>query len=512
MPPGLSQPARRLLLALRVVASLVIALHLVVPLFPEEIAWGLWPVTYLPAPVRTVLALAALVLAWGGDRLWQALPAANAALARVRFTSPSVRLAISLLAGVCFYLFRIQHLGWGDAKLLVKALGDPYRLTYVWQAPLDVFLHAKGWQLGNALFGWTSPVPVYRILSTLAGVVFVWVLIGLAARLGRNRAERAVTVGLVLTLGTMQLFFGYVENYPLMTLGVLVYAYLALRCLAGEIALAWPAIALAVTHALHPSTIILAPSLLYLAFAPLAGAQARQPEDQAREPEGRARQPEGQARQPEDQARQPEDQAPGNDRHPGGVPRARGWRVDARSVLSVAVPYALVFAGVVALMTAGDHGLDALMGVDFPGGGDRIWFVPLFEITTKWQHYTMFSVGHLVDIVNQQLLVAPMVWPSLILIALLARRRLPREDATGRFLLVMAGCHLLLTLVWNADYGGQKDWDLFSPAAVPAALLLAWALPRALAERSAFRAGAWAIIATQAFHLVAWIWRNTLAS
>ncbi len=105
-----------------------------------------------------------------------------------------------------------------------------------------------------------------------------------------------------------------------------------------------------------------------------------------------------------------------------------------------------------------------------------------------------------------------MVWPSLILIALLARRRLPREDATGRFLLVMAGCHLLLTLVWNADYGGQKDWDLFSPAAVPAALLLAWALPRALAERSAFRAGAWAIIATQAFHLVAWIWRNTLAS
>ena len=193
----------------------------------------------------------------------------------------------------------------------------------------------------------------------------------------------------------------------------------------------------------------MAPSLLYLAFAPLPAEQ-------------------------------------GNGQPEGDVSRPKGWRIDARSVLSVVVPYGLVFAGVVVLMSSGEHGLDALMGVDFPGGGDRSWFVPLFEITTKWQHYTMFSIGHLIDIVNQQLLVAPMVWPSLILIWLLARQRMPRKDATGRFLLLMAGCYLLVTLVWNADYGGQRDWDLFSPAALPAALLLAWALPRALTEKPAF--------------------------
>ena len=145
---------------------------------------------------------------------------------------------------------------------------------------------------------------------------------------------------------------------------------------------------LAITHAFHPSTIILAPSLLYLAFLPLPVEQ-------------------------------------GNGLPPGDVSKTKGWWIDARSVLSVVVPYGLVFAGVIALMSSGEHGLDALMGVDFPGGGDRSWFVPLFEITTKWQHYTMFSVGHLVDIVNQQLLVAPMVWSSLILIGLLARYRLP---------------------------------------------------------------------------------------
>lgn len=472
MQPALSRTSRRLLLALRVLASLVIALQLAAPLLSEEIAWGLWPGTFLSTLVRWLFAMIALVLVWGGERLWQSLPPVRAALTRVRFTSLLVRLAICLVAGAFFYLFRIRYMGWGDAALLVKALADPYRITYVWQAPLDVFLHARAWQLGNALFGWPDPVPVYRILSTFAGMAFVWVLISLAILLGRNRTERAAIVGLVLTLGTMQLFFGYIENYSIMTLGILIYAYLGLLRLQGRIALVWPAVALALTNAFHPSTIILTPSLIYLAVTALPIEQ-------------------------------------GNIHSVTNVLKKEGWRIDVRSVLSVVLPYTLVFAGVVALMSSGEHGLDALVGVDFPGGGDRSWFVPLFEVTTKWQHYTMFSIGHLVDIVNQQLLVAPMVWPSLILIGLLAGHRIPRGDANGWFLLLMAGCYLLLILVWNADYGGQKDWDLFSPAAVPAALLLAWVLPRALVERPALGAGAAAMIASQGFHLVAWVWRNT---
>ena len=42
------------------------------------------------------------------------------------------------------------------------------------------------------------------------------------------------------------------------------------------------------------------------------------------------------------------------------------------------------------------------------------------------------------------------------------------------------------------------------------ALLLAWALPRALTQTPALRAGASAIIVSQAFHLVVWIRRNAL--
>lgn len=469
MHNALSSTSRRLLWALRWLALVVIALHLAAPLFLESTVWGLWPMTYLPVLVRWLLACTAAFAALFGEALWQRLGRARSAWRSIRWSAPATRLAITLLAGAAFYLLRIRHVRWGDAKLLVKALDDPYRLTYVWQAPLDVFVHAKGYQLGSRFFGWSDPVPVYTILSVLAGMLFVWVLLGLAIRLGRNRAERALLAGLVLTLGTMQLFFGYIENYPIMTLGVLAYLALAVRYLEGEIALAWSATALAITHAFHPSTIILAPTLLYLALA-----------------------------------------QPGQASLAGLYPAADRAARLRHALLSIAIPYGVVFAGIVALMTAGGHGLDALAGVDFPGGGDRSWFVPLFNITTKWQHYTMFSLGHLLDIVNQQLLVAPVVWPALILVAVIAGRRIAAGEPIGRFLGLAAVSYLLLTLVWNPDYGGQKDWDLFSPAAVPVALLLGWVLPRALPDPRALRSAGWALLAAQAAHTIAWIWQNTL--
>ncbi len=468
----LSPISLRLLTAIRVAAVLFILLQLATPLFTEATAWGLWPITYLPRAVACVLGCLALIVALAGEQLWSRPGVARLARTHVVLSSPWVRAGLALVAGVLFYALRIRHLRWGDAELIVKALADPYRITYIWQAPLDIFIHARGWQLGNDLFGWPDPIPVYRITSTLAGMLFVWVLLGLAALLGRNRTERALLSGLVLTLGTMELFFGYIENYPIMTLGMLVYAYLALLCLRGRTALIWPATALAVTHAFHPSTIILTPSLLYLAFARFRarGRNASGSQD---------------------------------------VLSRRTWRMDRATVLSIVVPYALVFLGLVALMSGGGHGLDALMGQDFPGGGDRSWFVPLFKITTEWQHYTMFSLGHLLDIVNQQWLVAPLIWPAIALVWTFARSRVRDAGPEGVFLALMAGFYLLLTVVWNADYGGQKDWDLFSPAAVPAALWLGWLLPRALPERRALRGAGWALVAAQAVHLVAWVWQNS---
>ncbi|PKO22498.1 MAG: hypothetical protein CVU38_09140 [Chloroflexi bacterium HGW-Chloroflexi-1] len=494
----MSLTSRRLLWALRLLALALIGLHLAAPRFSEATAWGLWPATYLPAGWRWGLGLAAAALALLGGRIGR--PRRDRPYSPMRFNTPGLRWGVALLASIPFYLFRIRHVRWGDANILVKAIPHPdVKLTYVWQAPLDVFVHAKAWALGNRLFGWPDPTPVYWISSALAGVVFVWILLGLASWLGRDRGERALLFGLVATLGTMQLFFGYIENYSIMTVGVLLYIWLALRAMRGQTSIVWPAAVLALTHAFHPSTIILAPSLLYLAVRMARAEQNRPPVpptlggDCAIFPKAHPESIEGLGTR-----------GPGIRIHP------RSGASIGRALVSIAVPYALVFVGVLALMSAGRHGVDALLGVDFPGGGDRRWFVPLFETTTRWEHYTMFSLGHLVDIVNEQLLVAPMIWPGLIATAIFAWRRLPRRDPEFRLLALLAALYWLLTLTWNPDYGGQRDWDLFAPAAAPAALLLGYMLPRALPERVPFRAAGWALIATQAFHAVAWIYQNTL--
>jgi len=57
------------------------------------------------------------------------------------------------------------------------------------------------------------------------------------------------------------------------------------------------------------------------------------------------------------------------------------------------------------------------------------------------------------------------------------------------FLLIATLTYLLFPWVWNLDYGGQRDGDLFSLAALPMTLLLIALPPRAL-NRGRLLAGA----------------------
>jgi len=174
------------------------------------------------------------------------------------------------------------------------------------------------------------------------------------------------------------------------------------------------------------------------------------------------------------------------------------------------------------LMEAGGHGIQALLGEDAPGGGDHRWFVPLTQTATRWERYTMFSWGHFLDWTNEQLLVAPFSL-ALVLIALTTRagRRTLRGPA-GRFLAVAALNYLLFISVWNPDYGGRRDWDLFAPAALPLTLLAAY-LWRGMAEPAGKPSGdmpvlsqaelaeaALMVAGVSAIFTAAWVYSNTI--
>jgi hypothetical protein len=139
----------------------------------------------------------------------------------------------------------------------------------------------------------------------------------------------------------------------------------------------------------------------------------------------------------------------------------------------------------------------------------------------------MFSWAHLLDWLNMQMLTAPVTLGGLVIVgvALLAARLPLRvnsqagavEDAEARpdrhalaFLTLATGLYWLFTWVWNPDYGGQRDWDLFSLAAIPSTLLLARLLPRALCDRGQLAQAGLMLTTVSAMHTIAWIYQNTL--
>ena len=486
-------------LAIQFIVLAAVVLHLIAPLLPEEMAWSVWPYTAVPAPLAWLggLAVASLVLPSVNDAVGRGFHRLGVLLSRVvglRPTADNKRLWFAVIAigmAVPFWLFRIRHQLWGDAHFIVKALSyagpdRPVWTIYKWQSPLSIFAHAQLWLLLNPDPG-VGVDTLYAITSILSGVGFVYVLFLLADSLGRNWAEKATIVGLVITTGSMQLFFGYVENYSIISLGLILTLYLGVRCLHGETSLIWPSLTLAVTNAFHPSTIVLWPAMGYVGWREVG-------------------------------------------RRPSAGGKASEW---AKLVL----PPTMVFAGLVALMTAGGHGPGAMLVDDRPGGADGIPFVPLLRATTEWQHYTMFSLGHLLDWANEHFLISPFGLPLLLLAlvnGIISRQKsgeTSRDDGQSPgdfqptrsdsgvtlFLIIASLSYLLLTFVWNPDYGGRRDWDLFAPSAFVYTLLAAYLLARQLGDRPespesrcTLARVARLLIAASALHTTAWIYYNTI--
>ena len=494
-----SPPMNFTCVIIQLIVLVSIALHLMAGILPEEAAWSVWPYTALPGPVAWLggLAVASLALRPVNDAVGRGVHRLRVALSNRVHAGAAAKdnrfwfALIALSMAIPFWLFRIRHLLWGDAYFIVKALSytgpdRPIWTVYNWQSPLSIFIHAQLWSVVNPVSD-VGVETLYAITSVLSGIGFVYVLFLLADSMGRDWPEKATIFGLVITTGSVQLFFGYIENYTVISLGLILTLYLGTRCLQEEISLVWPSLALAVTNAFHPSTIVLWPALGYV------GWRVASRRSSARE-------------------------------------KASEW---ARLVL----PPILVFAGLAALMTTGGHGPGAMLVDDRPGGADGIPFVPLFRVTTEWQHYTMFSLAHLQDWANEHFLISPFGLPLLLLAlvnGLISRwksGRLSGEDdpsdnrlyrmrgdsGVTAFLTIASLAYLVLTFVWNPDYGGRRDWDLFAPSAFVYTLLAAYLLTRQLGDRPgavgdgcSLARVARLLIAASALYTAAWIYYNTI--
>jgi tetratricopeptide (TPR) repeat protein len=230
--------------------------------------WGLHAAVFLAPPLRIALlaglAGCAALLALPALRPVPE-PAARAAEAprRDRGKGRSPLWALALLPPYAALLWllraRTQLLGDGSVWLATAKSGE----HRAYSEPLFAAL----WQGFAALVRSTGSAPDARTMGLfpiLCGIAAVPILAGIAKEIAPSVRGSVLALGLLLTLGVSQLYFGYIESYPAGAVFILLYLWLALRRARGADSPWVLALALALAAAAHLGALYLVPSYLIL--------------------------------------------------------------------------------------------------------------------------------------------------------------------------------------------------------------------------------------------------------
>ena len=283
-------------------------------------------------------------------------------------------------------------------------------------SPFSEPLSAATWEgYGSILraLGFSVAAPTVGALSILAGVVAAAIQWGIASELTPRTGSRAVAFAVLATLGMAQLYFGYIESYPLASVAILAYLWLGLRRARGADHPLWLATALAIAMTLHLVAGFLLPSYVYLALR------------------------------------------------------------EKRPLLHRGMLALLPLAGAAAiLLLLGFKPSQWLVPLNIVARAVR----PGHDIAVFTKPYTPLSLGHAWELLNEVLLVLP-VPGLLLLAAAVGRRAgrdataRPGPDVTTVFLAAAALPGLITAIALVLPVPPAQDWDLTSIMILPLAVL-----------------------------------------
>jgi len=106
------------------------------------------------------------------------------------------------------------------------------------------------------------------------------------------------------------------------------------------------------------------------------------------------------------------------------------------------------------------------------GSLNKSHFLPLKGVSKSiYVAYNLFSLPHLLDIINELLLISPLFFAGILIIIVWWRKLLSLLDPQWIFLTVASIFYLFLLTGFNPQIGTSRDWDLFAPLAIPLTLL-----------------------------------------
>ena len=429
----------------------LVSLHLCAALTGSSILWGVDSWAYFPLSVTVILFLAGLLflfpptarslVSFFENTFARVLPAFKV------FRGYPAAGFLAAVAGGLFWLLRCRVHLLGDGYWWIRNLEQGEKF---WKnEPLSLYLNWLTHRLLNPATG-LSAQGAFQLVSCVCGTVFVYVLFRLARRLGKTHTEYLLIFLSIATLGVIQLFFGYVETYPLLTVLVLIYISLAVSLLQGTGSIFWPALAFWLCVLMHLSAVVLAPSLglLYLF-------------------EWKKQRPTG-----------------------AGMIKAFAGLIGPVAAVGL-VMYAIGLGP--AVFFNSDEEITHL-------------FLPFVSADSRYFSYGLLSAAHLTDLANLWLLISP--W-SLPLGLLIFARRPFKLSRTEWFLVLLSFFPLALCGLFNTELGFPRDWDIFAYAFIAPTLLGILLLIDFLQNKPGLiGCAAVAIVAVGMLHTAPWVLVN----
>ena len=430
-----------------VAVAVFLTIHLLAGAADPGRGWGVHFLAYHPPVHWWLFAGASVCLLLPAPRrliIRASIASVRHLQGRSQYAAPLVLFAATSTVAVAFP--SAVHL-LGDGYLYLSEL--PGRTIRVDHSPLSFWLVRLLYEFGKSSL---SAESTYRLYSYLSGLVYLLLLIPVARDIADDRVGRAVVIAFLLTAGYGQVFFGYVETYGLVYTATLLYLWVGVRVIRAKLSPLAAGLTLGAIIPLHFLLVCLVPSLLVLLFLRVGRAGAR---------------------------------------HQNVAPV---HNATTRVATLVAVP-------AVSLIIVLSLGIDPLNYVDWFAGSHSL---PLTSPLGFKAAYGLLSLGHLSDLVNQQLLTAS---TAAIVVAVLGMRALS-ADRQSLFLLAAGAVPLAATAVLNPEIGAFRDWDVLAIPSVPLTVWAAAAFTKAT-ERCPNRTSKAVLICGAAgLHTMLWIGLN----
>jgi len=251
---------------------LIIIVHLVASFFPRGRIWGINQWSYFSPGISLLAGIFVLLLfipflnEWIRKAISFSVSPAFHLSRRIHIIGEKKRyrgyFILSLPFFIPFWLLRDRTHLLGDGAQIISQMNSGV-LSVKWLEPLEIFLHNKVFHLANGIWQ-VDAAKVYAILSCLAGVFFVFLIFLLADFWGRERREKVLIFLIILNMGSIQLFFGYVEHYTFLYLFTFAFVFSSLAYLEGKLRWVFPLVAFILASLSHLSALHLFPSLLFL--------------------------------------------------------------------------------------------------------------------------------------------------------------------------------------------------------------------------------------------------------